>query len=251
MPVTPIRSTTQQHLDIDDVRDDIILLKDGSASMVMQTSSVNFGLLSEEEQDATIYSYAALLNSLSFPIQIIIRSQKKDVSSYLQLLQKEEQKQTNPLLKSHIQSYTKFVEKTVKEGNVLDKKFYVIIPFSFLELGVARAVKKTIGKKAAAKPQLSQDFIVKKATTTLRPKRDHLIRQFSRLGLKIKQLQTKELIQLLYSIYNPDTSQTQQFATAKDYASPLVQAAIQNQPAKTSPSPPQPKNPNSPSKISS
>lgn len=229
MPVAPIKSTTQNHLDIADVTQDLIILKDGSAAMILQTSSVNFGLLSEEEQDSTIYAYAALLNSLTFPIQILVRSQKKDVTSYLNILKTAQQKQTNTLLKEKIKSYRSFVETTVKEGNVLDKKFYVIIPFSHLELGVATAVKKK-----SSLP--STDFIVKKALTALRPKRDHVFRQFARLGLKIRQLNTKELIQLLYSIYNPDSKQNQQFTTSKDYAAPLVQAAVEPQP-KPAPSP--------------
>src|SRR3989344_2079639 len=133
MPTIPIRSTTQDHLDIEDVQSDLVLLKDGSVAMILQTSSINFGLLSEEEQDATIYSYAALLNSLSFPIQIIIRSERKDVTNYVQLLANQEQKQTNLLLKQQIKSYRQFVEKVVKEGNVLDKKFNVIIPFSAMK----------------------------------------------------------------------------------------------------------------------
>ena len=214
--------------------------------MVLQTSSVNFGLLSEEEQDSTIYAYAALLNSLSFPIQILVRSQKKDVTSYLNILKDAQQKQTNTLLKNKIKSYRAFVETTVKEGNVLDKKFYIIIPFSHLELGVATAVKKSfkLGKsKKAPSPAssgFSTEFIVKKALTTLRPKRDHVFRQFARLGLKIRQLNTKELIQLFYSIYNPDSKHNQQFASSKAYSTPLVQAAVEPQPKKSA-SPPPPK----------
>src|SRR3989344_4576833 len=163
MPTIPIRSTTQDHLDIEDVQSDLVLLKDGSVAMVLQTSSVNFGLLSEEEQDATIYSYAALLNSLSFPIQILVRSQHKDVTGYVKLLADQEQKQTNPLLKKQIGFYKKFVEKIVKEGNVLDKKFYVVIPFSALELGITAA-------KGSVKKGLpfSKDYIVKKALTVLK-----------------------------------------------------------------------------------
>lgn len=227
MSIAPIRSTTQDHLDIEDVLEDLILLKNGSVAMVLQTSSVNFGLLSEAEQDATIYTYAALLNSLSFPIQILVRSQKKDVSGYIRLLGDREQKQTNPLLKNQISQYKKFVEKVVKEGNVLDKDFYVIIPFSSLELGIAAA--KTGVNKALPYPK---DYIIKKALTTLKPKRDHLVRQFTRLGLKTRQLKTGEIIRLIFNIYNPDQPQNQQFAAAKDYTTPLVQPAITPTPAK-------------------
>lgn len=238
MPITPIRATTQDHLDIEDIRDDLVLLKDGSAAMVLQTSSVNFGLLSEEEQDATIYAYASLLNSLSFPIQILIRSQKKDVTNYLGLLQKQEQKQTNPLLRAQISSYKKFVEKTVREGNVLDKKFYIIIPFSYLELGVKAAAKK--GFLQTTHPttyQFPKDQVIKKALTALKPKRDHIIRQFARLGLKVRSLKTEELVKLLYSMYNPDAKPTREFSTSKAYTAPLVQAAVEE--SSTPSTPPQ------------
>ncbi len=221
MAVTPIHSTTQEHLEIEDIRDDLILLKDGSVAMVIQTSSVNFGLLSEEEQDATIYSYAALLNSLSFPIQILIHSKHKDVSGYVQLLANQEGKQTNLLLKKQITSYKQYVEKIVKEGNVLDKKFYIVIPFSYLELGLS-AVKKSASKTYT----FQKEYVVKKALTSLKPKRDHLFRQFARLNLKVKQLKTEELIELIYSMYNPDSQLTKGFAPSKEYATPIVEAAI-------------------------
>src|SRR3990167_5008334 len=112
---TPIHATTQDHLEIEDVIDNLILLKDGSAALVIKTNAINFGLLSEEEQDATIYAYAALLNSLTFPIQIVIRSEQKDVTGYINLLAIQEQKQTNTLLKTQIQTYKKFVAQVVKE----------------------------------------------------------------------------------------------------------------------------------------
>ena len=83
---TPVRATSQEHLDIEDIRDDLVIMKDGGAVLVITTTAINFGLLSEREQDATIYAYAALLNSLTFPIQILIRSQKKDITGYLRLL---------------------------------------------------------------------------------------------------------------------------------------------------------------------
>ena len=94
MPVQPIISTTQDHLPVHDIQENLAILKNGSAAMVIETSAVNFGLLSQEEQDAIIYAYAALLNSLTFPIQILIRSKKKDISHYLDLLKQQQEKQT-------------------------------------------------------------------------------------------------------------------------------------------------------------
>ena len=86
----PIRASTQEYLPIEDIKNNLVVLKDGSCALVLSVSSVNFDLLSEREQEAIIYAYGALLNSLTFSIQIMIRSQRKDISSYLEILEKQE-----------------------------------------------------------------------------------------------------------------------------------------------------------------
>src|SRR3989344_144177 len=145
-PVKPVRSTTQTFLEIEDIVNDLILLTDGSCTMVVETTAANFSLLSEKEQDAMIFAYSGLLNSLSFPVQIFIRSKRKDISGYVDKLIETEKKQTDPVLANRIKSYRQFIVTTVKERNVLDKKFYLVIPFSALELGVAN-VKSLVGKR--------------------------------------------------------------------------------------------------------
>ncbi len=197
----PIRASTQEHLPIEDVKDDLVILKDGSCALILSVSSVNFDLLSEREQEAIIYAYGALLNSLTFPIQILVRSQRKDISSYLQVLEKQEvKKAASPLLAKLIGSYRKFVAEMVKKNNVLDKKFYVIIPFSALELGVAQTLTSLFRRNQSLPFPL--EYILPKAKASLFPKRDHLIRLFSRLGLVSRQMGSKELIKLFYGIYN-------------------------------------------------
>ena len=188
-----IRGSTQDHLEIADIRDGLLLLKDGSVALVIQISAVNFGLLSEREQEAIIYAYAGFLNSLNFSVQIVIRSQQKDISKYIALLEDESKKQTNPLLVEQIKKYKDFVLQTVKENNVLDKKFYITIPFSSLELGPKSVVKK-----------IPAEEIIQKAKTALEPKRDHILRQLGRLSLRARQLTTSELTDLFYEIYNQD-----------------------------------------------
>ncbi|OGD52600.1 hypothetical protein A3J78_01200 [Candidatus Beckwithbacteria bacterium RBG_13_35_6] len=224
MPAPPITASTQQHLDIEDIKDDLIILKDGSCCIVMQTNAVNFDLLSEAEQDATIYAYAGLLNSLSFPIQLFITSRKKDISSYLQLLKNQKAKVESEKLKEQIGKYQKFIEQTVKENMVLEKDFYVVIPFSSYELGVSKSVKSSLAGRKKDLP-FSKSFIIQKAKTSLMPKRDHIFKQFTRLGLKIKQLNTKELIELLYKIYNPDDV-GQFLSSNEDYEVSLVEPNI-------------------------
>jgi len=200
----PIRATTQEHLPIEDISENLVLLKDGSCSLILSVSSVNFDLLSEREQEAIIYAYGALLNSLTFSIQILIRSQKKDISSYITLLEKEEAKKSgNTLLANLITNYKAFVSEMVKKNNVLDKKFYVVIPFSSLELGVASNMT-SLFKKTKSLP-FPKDFILQKAHMSLNPKKDHIIRLFARIGLIAKQLDNKDLVKLFYTIYNGET----------------------------------------------
>lgn len=178
--------TTQQFIPIADIKDDLIILKDGGVAMVIQTSAVNFDLLSLNEQMAIIGSFAALLNSLSFSIQIVIRSKRLDISNYLETLKKAENIQTNPLLKNMMFKYRNFVSSIIRENEVLDKQFYVCLSISPLELGL---VKKN-------------DQSLQKAITLLIPRRDHIIRQLSRIGLKTSQLTTERLVNLFYDIYN-------------------------------------------------
>jgi len=198
--VVPIRSTTQKFIEIEDIDGGIVMFVDGSCALVVATSAVNFGLLSEKEQEALIYAYAGFLNSLSFPVQLIIRSQHKDVSAYLSLLEEEEKKQQNPRMAQSIKSYRQFVATTVKEKDVLDKKFYLSIPFAAIELGATPSV--LFGSKSRGLPY-AKNYIFERAQIVLEPKRDHIVRLLTKLGLRAKQLDNEQLVKLFYNIYNP------------------------------------------------
>ncbi|MFZ5845064.1 MAG: hypothetical protein ACOY0S_01200 [Patescibacteria group bacterium] len=199
-PIIPIRSSTQAFTEVVDVAHDLVLFVDGSCALILATTAVNFGLLSEKEQESLIYAYAGLLNSLSFPVQILVRSQHKDVTAYLRILEEREAKQKNPKLARSIHSYRLFVAETVKEKEVLDKKFYVVIPFSSLELGPSPKV--LFGGKKQGLPY-PKDYIFERALTVLLPKRDHIVRLGNRLGLRAVQLTNEQIIKLFFAIYNP------------------------------------------------
>ena len=179
-----VKGTTQNFIEIENIRDDIVIMRDGSAALVIETSAVNFGLLSEREQDALIYSFAAFINSLSFPIQILIHSRKMDISNYLNLIADQIKKQEIGLLKIQTQKYYEFIQNIVQDNEVLEKRFFIVVPFSVYELGIKGGVS---GSKATKLPY-PIDYIVKRAKTALLPKRDHVIRQISRLGLRGQQL---------------------------------------------------------------
>lgn len=202
VPDKPITSTTQEFIPIADITNDLVIYKDGGAALVLESTSLNFGLLSEKEQEAVIAAYAAMINSLSFSVQIMVRTQKKDISSYLNYLEEESKKITQPLLAKLMQGYKGFISDSVKKKNVLGKRFFVVLYFSPLELGVAKSVA-TLAKRVGPLPY-TKSYVIKKAKITLYPRRDHLMRQAGRLGLKFRQLTTPELINLFYSIFNPE-----------------------------------------------
>jgi hypothetical protein len=221
-----ISSTSQDFLDIYDITNDIVILKNGSASVVLSVNAMNFGLLAEQEQDAVIYSYAGLLNSINYPIQILIQSQTKDASSYLKLLEKREEKTKDEIKRAWIRRYSKFVNDLIKERNVLDKKFFVIIPASSLEMSLTPAQNIASGFKEQSIEGIEKSVILEKAQNLLEPKKDHLIAQFNRIGLYARQLSTQEIIRLFYTNYNPGATEGQQITNSQSYTTSLVQAQI-------------------------
>lgn len=201
IPDVPLEESAQRAVPVADIVDDIVILKDGGACVVLESTSLNFGLLSEKEQEAVIYAFAALLNSFTFSVQILVRSQLKDISNYISYLDEAQRKITNPKLANIMQGYKTFISETIKKKNVLSKKFYVVIPFSPLELGITKSFM-SVAKTKGPLPYTKTD-VFKKAKTVLIPKRDHLVRQAGRLGLKLRQLTTGQLVDLYYEVFNP------------------------------------------------
>lgn len=218
-PQPNMKASTQEHIPVKEIRDGVLLLKNGNYAIILSTSAVNFGLLSENEQIAIISSFAGLLNSLSFSIQIVIRSKRLDVTDYLKLLDAAYQKQTNPLLANMMMRYRSFIERTVRENDVLDKQFYIVVSLSSLEVGLSQ----------------DKEANFKKALTLIAPRRDHIIRQLARIGLKSTQLNHKKLAELFYDLYNFDSQP--QAIEASTETQPAQSATIAAPPT-TLPTPP-------------
>lgn len=201
-----IVARTQDLVPIADITDDIVLYKDGGAALIMESTSLNFSLLSQREQEAVIAAYAGLVNSFSFTVQIVVRSQKKDISAYMKLLDEAHQKITDQKLHSVMESYKTFILEAVKKKNVLSKKFYIAIPFTSLELGVSKSLKTGLSSASGQNRPLSfpKSYVIRRAKITLLPKRDHLMRQMGRLGIQLKHLRNDDLTRLFFDIYNPE-----------------------------------------------
>lgn len=196
------QSSTQQHLDIEDIRNDLVVLKNGQVSVVLETTSLNFDLLADREQDARIYTFAGLLNSLRFPIQIVIRTQQTDTSKYLGLLEEYKKRVASSPLQQQVEIYQSFITNLTNNTQILNKRFYAIIPtISSVPVVKSNPLKTLFGKDQSI---VNIDQLLEKAMIELQPKRDHLIKQFDNMGLLAKQLKNDELIKLYYSIYEPD-----------------------------------------------
>ena len=195
-PVSPISASTQSFIEVEDVKDDILLLKDFSAALVIEVGAVNFSLLSFDEQSSMVYAFSTLLNSLSFPVQILILSKKMDISSYLEYVGLKITKQKGELLKQRLTSYREFIKNLVKKNTVLEKRFFFVVPFSPLEMGISGTNAKGMHK----------EYVITRAKTSLYPKRDHLVRLLARIGLHANVLQGQKLVELLYNLYNPSAT---------------------------------------------
>ena len=205
-PTSPVKSSTQNFIEIEDIKDDILLMKDFSAVCTIEVGAVNFWLLSQEEQASMIYAYGSLLNSLSFPVQILILSKRMDVSSYVDYVNGKINANKNEIIKKRLQAYQEFVKTVVKKITVLEKRFFFAVPFSPLDLGV----------QGVATGRLQKEYVIARAKTSLYPKRDHLLRLLAKVGLRATVLQKQELTDLYYNLYN-NSATGRQLAPVESY----------------------------------
>lgn len=199
MAAQKIHATTQKFTEIIDFAEDIVILEGGNACMIIEITASNFALLSKREQDTRIFAYAGLLNSLSFPIQILIRNRRMDISSYISELDNVIKSTKNPQLAQYVAYYSSFVKEMVTVNVVLNKQFYIVVPFSSLELGVTGATQ------TQTKGQNQADSFITNARKTLQGKANSLLGQLQKFATSAKVLEKEELIKLFYEIYNDAT----------------------------------------------
>ena len=225
-----ISSTTQEFLDVYDITNNMTILKDGTVSLILRIGTMNFSLLAEQEQDAIIYTYGALLNSLNYPVQINIQSQTKDATKYLRLLDEQTQKASSVNKANLIKKYRNFVSQLIRERNVLEKKFFMVIPASPTEMGLIAPKNVLPGNTTFDIRSVEKTVLLEKAANILEPRRDHLISQCNRLGLFAEQLTTQEIIQNFYINYNPEAQEGQEITNSESYKTPLVRASFSRNP---------------------
>lgn len=196
-----VTSSTQDHLAIRDIIDDLIITKTNSVALVIQTNAVNFALLSEQEQINKISGFAGLLNSLSFPIQILITTRRIDITKYLEFLKNQENNTMTKELKEQLAIYQRFVKNLIVQNDVLDKNFYIVISH-YGSGNVTNPIQ--IAKAQNTGVMYNKRNLIEKGKAQLYFKRDHILKQIRRMGLTGTQLETSKLIDLFYDLYNTE-----------------------------------------------
>jgi len=190
MPEAP----TQQFLEMDKIKEGIVILKNKSLRGIIMVSSLNFALKSEDEQQAIIYQFQNFLNSLDFSLEIVVQSRTLNITGYLEKLKELERKQENELLKIQTEGYRKFIEDLIAGGQILSKNFFVVIPFTLIEIPGMKSNTPGEDHFQRAKSQLWQRM-------------EFIAMGLRRCGLQCVPLNTPELIELFWSVYHPEEAE--------------------------------------------
>jgi hypothetical protein len=228
-------NSTQNTLQIAEIRDGIVIMNDGSYRSVIMVKSINFDLMSQQEQEAIEYGYQGFLNSLYFPIQIFMRSAKVDLQPYLDKLDKIRSEHDNMLLAMLMDDYIDYMDQLSQHTNIMDKKFYLIIPYSSVVAGQKKGpaamteTEKSFVSGLVDMFSTKQDHVVineatlEKAKTELRNRVQSVLAGLMQCGVKALPLDTQELIELYYDTYNPDTATRQQLKNFNGMTADIIQ----------------------------
>ncbi|HEX6416317.1 MAG TPA: hypothetical protein VFZ62_02215 [Candidatus Saccharimonadales bacterium] len=207
----PQQNTTQNSLLMSEIRDNMLIMSDGSFRAVVACKSINFDLMSSREREGVEFSYQNFLNALYFPVQIFIRSQRVDIGPYLDRLANIRRSQDNMLLNVLMDDYINFIDVLSQEANIMDKSFFVVVPYYPTgDLNNVKAQATGFFGKLFSKPQTQATKIDKvmydKAKDEIKNRIDSVTSGLFQIGVKSVQLNTKELGELYYNMYNPDTA---------------------------------------------
>ena len=227
-PANPL--STQNSLEIAELREGMVVMRDGSFRAVVACKSINFDLMSAREREGVEYSYQSFLNALTFPIQILVRSQRVDIEPYLNRLAEIQVAQDNMLLSDLMEDYINFIDSLSRSANIMDKSFFIVIPYyPSGDITNLKGSAKGFFGKIFAKPGAQVSKIDRntwdKAREEIKKRVDSITGGLYQMGIKSVQLNTKELGELYYNVYNPDTAVYEPLGDFRDTASLFVRKA--------------------------
>ena len=201
--------SAQQYLDITEIKENTVIMRDGTLRAVILISSINFALKSEDEQNAIISGYVSFLNNIDFPLQIVIQSRELNIDGYIKSLQEKGKVQTNELLKMQTNEYIQYIKELISMSKIMNKRFYIVIPYNPL----SDKQKKFFGRlldvfKPSALIRMKEEKFRRRRIELTR-RIDNIISGLNSIGLNAVELDTQGLIELYYNCYNPSTSANQ------------------------------------------
>jgi type IV secretory pathway VirB4 component len=195
--------STQQFVDVKEIRDGAVILKNGSLRKVLLVSGINFELKSEEEQNVIIHAYQNFLNSLDFSVQFVIHSRRMNIAGYLQKMKERQENESNELLKNQVSEYVEFIRSFVESNEIMAKTFFVVVPYD--SISIPKGGKKILGflgfggKNSSSSEKTSDE----QKMVQLNQRTDQVISGLVQVGLRAVPLNDEELIELFYNLYNP------------------------------------------------
>ncbi len=223
-------NSTQNTLLVSEIRDGIVIMSDGTFRAVIMCKSINFDLMSPQEREGVEFSYQGFLNSLYFPIQIVVRSQKVDLRPYLEKLDKIRTEHDNMLLALLMEDYIEYLAAIAQQTNIMDKRFYIVIPYPDPEETLKNMVKQSTSFFTGFMDMFNKtethvvinESVLENAKTELRNRVQAVLQGLLQCGVQGLPLDTEELIELFYDSYNPDTATRQQLKNFGDLTAPVV-----------------------------
>jgi hypothetical protein len=230
-PMAPSNpNSTQNTLQIAEIRDGLVIMNDGTFRSVVMAKSINFDLMSQSEQESVEYAYQGFLNSLYFPVQIFIRSQKVDLQPYIEKLDQVRTQHDNMLLALLMEDYIGYIDVLSQSTNIMDKKFFVVVPFASTpeqekmittNKGFVSGIGELFGSAKEMHVVINEGQL-EKAKTELRNRVQAVMGGLGQCGVKSLPLDTEELIELYYDTYNPDTATRQHLKNFNDLTADVV-----------------------------
>ena len=208
--------STQQFLPMKEIKEGVVVMKDNSLRVVVFVSSMNFALKSDEEKDSMIYAYQGFLNSLRRPVQIVTRSRQLQLDDYLEKLTQIKEREDNLLIKAQIDEYVRFVDELLQSANIMEKRFFVVIPYYSVNMEKVNPAKAIFKKKEEG----PTDFESQKMQ--LMDRVNQILSGLTSICLRCVVLNTEELIELYYDVYNPDISTSQKLSNIDNLSAPII-----------------------------
>lgn len=201
-----ISASTQKYLDISEIKENTVIMRDGTLRSVILVSSINFALKSEDEQNAIISAYVGFLNNIDFPLQIVIQSRELNIDNYIESLKKKEKEQTNELLKMQTAEYIQYINELISMSKIMNKRFYVVIPYDPISDKQKSFFNRffDVFKPTTLIKMKEKKFLRRRVELTRRV--DNIMSGLNSIGLNCVELDTQSLIELYYNSYNPGTS---------------------------------------------